>query len=117
ARSVFVDYRAWATNVPEEAAAASSSWSRATGAGPVMKSSQALPPGVTTREVSFFSEGVKTYGKLFLPSGFSAASNAAGVVVAPNAGQTALTVESYAAAVAQRGIVAMAIDYRGWGKS
>jgi dienelactone hydrolase len=39
------------------------------------------------------------------------------VIVAPNVGQTAVTVESQAAALAQRGIVAMAIDYRGWGKS
>ena len=73
--------------------------------------------GVTTREVSFFSEGVKSYGKLFLPSGFSGSANAAAVVVAPNVGQTVVSVESHAAALAQRGIVAMAIDYRGWGKS
>jgi dienelactone hydrolase len=87
------------------------------GPGPGAKGPPALPAGVTTRDASFFSEGVKAHGKLFLPAGFSSGSNAAAVVVAPNVGQTAVTVESHAAALAQRGIVAMAIDYRGWGKS
>jgi hypothetical protein len=32
---------------------------------------------VAAREIAFFSEGVKSYGKLFMPAGFSAASNAA----------------------------------------
>ena len=85
--------------------------------GAAPKVSPDLPAGVTTRDVTFFSEGVKSYGKLFLPSGFSGSANAAGVVVAPNVGQTVVSVESHAAALAQRGIVAMAIDYRGWGKS
>ena len=85
--------------------------------GPGPKGPAELPAGVTTRDVTFFSEGVKSHGKLFLPSGFSAGSNAAAVIVAPNTGQTATTVEAHAAAAAQRGLVAMAIDYRGWGKS
>jgi dienelactone hydrolase len=85
--------------------------------GPGPKPSAELPAGVTTRDVTFFSEGVKSHGKLFLPSGFSAGSNAAAVIVAPNTGQTATTVEAHAIAAAQRGLVAMAIDYRGWGKS
>jgi dienelactone hydrolase len=87
------------------------------GGGPGMTAPSGLPSGVTTRDATFFSEGVKSYGKVFLPSGFSATSNAAAVIVAPNAGQTAGSVESQAAAIAQRGMVAMAIDYRGWGKS
>jgi dienelactone hydrolase len=86
-------------------------------AGAMPKSSPDLPAGITTREVVFFSEGVKAHGKLFLPSGFSAASNAGAVVVAPNVGQKATSVEPHAIAAAQRGLVAMAIDYRGWGKS
>ena len=60
---------------------------------------------------------MKSYAKVFFPTGFSPASNAAAVIVAPNAGDTAANVESQAAALAQRGMVAMAIDYRGWGKS
>jgi dienelactone hydrolase len=39
------------------------------------------------------------------------------VVVAPDLGQTAAAVESQAAELAARGIVGVAIDYRGWGKS
>jgi dienelactone hydrolase len=38
-------------------------------------------------------------------------------VLAPGWGQTAATIESYAARFAARGLVAMAIDYRGWGRS
>ncbi|MBY0495065.1 MAG: alpha/beta hydrolase [Cyanobacteria bacterium] len=87
------------------------------GPGPAIQSSPQMPPGVTAREVVFFSEGIKAYAKVFLPSGFSSTSNAAAVVVAPGVGQTVRTIEPAAAALAQRGLVAMAIDYRGWGKS
>jgi dienelactone hydrolase len=67
--------------------------------------------------VVFFSEGIKSHGKLFLPAGFSETGNVPAVVVAPGVGQLATTVESQASAIAQRGMAAMAIDYRGWGKS
>ncbi len=40
-----------------------------------------------------------------------------GVVLAPAAGETAASIEGYAARLAQKGLIAMAIDYRGWGKS
>jgi dienelactone hydrolase len=114
----FLEYLSIAEKVSEDPAVASSTASGATAVARVaMKNAPALPAGVTTREVSFFSEAVKAYGKMFLPSGFSADSKAAAVIVAPGVGQTAVTVESYASALAQRGIVAMAIDYRGWGKS
>jgi len=86
-------------------------------AGPPAKASPDLPPGISARDVVFFSEGVKSHGRLFVPAGFSTTGNSAAVVVAPNVGQTATTVESQAVALAQRGMVAMAIDYRGWGKS
>jgi dienelactone hydrolase len=76
-----------------------------------------VPAGVTSRDVAFFSEAVKSYGKVFFPAGFTATSNAAAVIVAPNWGETAASVEGQAAALAGGGIVAMAIDYRGWGKS
>ncbi len=73
---------------------------------------------MTTRDVTFFSEGVKSHGKLFLPSGFSAGSNAAAVIVAPNAGDRPRPPSKHTRPrLAQRGLVAMAIDYRGWGKS
>jgi dienelactone hydrolase len=73
--------------------------------------------GMTTRDVRFFSEGVQCSGKLFLPSGFSSSGSTAAVVLAPGWGETAATVENQAAQLAGRGLAALAIDYRGWGKS
>ena len=75
------------------------------------------PAGVTTRDVQFYSEAVLMKGKLFLPSGFSASSKAAAVVLAPGTAETAASVERYATKIASQGIVALAFDYRGWGRS
>jgi len=77
----------------------------------------ALPAGVTAKEVKFFSEGVQCAGRIFLPKGFTADGKASAVVLAPGWGDTAATIEKYAARFAGRGLVAMAIDYRGWGRS
>ena len=77
----------------------------------------ALPDGVTAKEVKFFSEGVQCTGRIFLPKGFTADGKASAVVLAPGWGDTAATIEKYAARFAGRGLVAMAIDYRGWGRS
>ena len=68
-------------------------------------------------EVRFYSEGIQCYGKLFLPKDFSPESKAAAVVLAPGSGETAAKIEHYAAYFAERGLVAMVIDYRGWGRS
>jgi alpha-beta hydrolase superfamily lysophospholipase len=73
--------------------------------------------GISQRVVMFFSEAFECYGKLFLPPGFSASSKAGAVVLAPGMGETAASVEHTAGKLAAAGIVAMAIDYRGWGKS
>jgi len=73
--------------------------------------------GVTTRDIRFYSEAVLCHGKLFLPAGFSSAAKAPAVVLAPTPGETAATLDRYASAIAAKGMVAMAIDYRGWGKS
>jgi len=72
---------------------------------------------ITKRDVWFYSEAVRSYATLFLPAGFSATSNTPAVIVAPDWGQTAAAVEAQAAELAKRGIVGVAIDYRGWGKS
>jgi dienelactone hydrolase len=74
-------------------------------------------PTMATREATFYSEGVKTYAKLYFPSGFSASSNVGAVIVAPDPGGTAEGVESEARAIAASGLVGVAIDYRGAGKS
>lgn len=76
-----------------------------------------LPDGVAARDVRFYSEGVQCYGKIFAPKGFSAESRAPAIALAPGWGETAVSIEKYAAHFATRGLVAMVIDYRGWGRS
>ncbi len=76
-----------------------------------------LPSGVSTKDAHFYSEGVLCYGRLFLPGGFSADSRLPAVVLAPGWGETHAAVDRYAAQFAARGLVAMTIDYRSWGKS
>ena len=77
----------------------------------------APPPYPSIRDITFFSEGIRCHARLYLPPGFSAASNVAAVIVSPNRGQTAEHFEEEAAAIARAGLLAMAIDYRGWGNS
>jgi dienelactone hydrolase len=79
----------------------------------------ATPPaeGVTAKEVKFFSEAVQCYAQIYLPKGFSVEGKVPAVVLAPAPGDTAASIDKYAAQLAARGLVAMTIDYRGWGKS
>ena len=67
--------------------------------------------------MQFYSEAVQCYAKIYLPKGFGSESKSPAVVLAPAPGATAESVDRYAAQLAARGLVAMAIDYRGWGKS
>lgn len=78
---------------------------------------ETLPPGVTAKVVTYYSDHVACYGRIFFPKGFSADSKVPGVVLANGWTGKATTLERYAAQFAERGLVAMAIDYRGWGKS
>jgi uncharacterized protein len=77
----------------------------------------AMSPDVTSKDVMFFSEAVQCYARIYMPKGFGPDSKAAAVVLAPAPGSTSASVEKYAARLAARGFVAMAIDYRGWGRS
>jgi len=87
-------------------------------AGPLpLRAGSQTSEGVTAKDVRFYSEGIECYGKIFMPKDFSAESKTPGVVLAPDRGETATSVEKYAARFASRGLVAMIIDYRGWGKS
>jgi dienelactone hydrolase len=86
-------------------------------AQPIRTVAPPLPAGVTSKEVTFFSEGVQCSAKIFAPTGLSGDRKAAAVVMAPAPGETRASVEKYAAQFAARGLVAMAIDYRGWGRS
>ncbi len=76
-----------------------------------------LPDGVAAKDVRFYSEGIQCYGKIFTPKGFSAESKVPAVALAPDWGETAPSIEKHAAHFAARGLVAMVIDYRGWGRS
>jgi dienelactone hydrolase len=76
-----------------------------------------LPEGVTAKDVTYYSEHVACYGRVFFPEGFDANGQTAGIVLAPGFAETAASIEPMAAELAARGLVAMAIDYRGWGKS
>jgi uncharacterized protein len=76
-----------------------------------------LADGVTTRDVIYFSDDVACYAKLFLPKGFSTAAKTPGVVLAHGWTGTHLSIEKYGARFAEKGLVAMVIDYRGWGDS
>jgi dienelactone hydrolase len=78
----------------------------------------AAPPpaayaGVNTQDVSWYSEQVKVSGKLFKAAG----AKAPAVVLAPGWGETAASMDAYALALAKSGVSALAMDYRGWGKS
>src|SRR5262245_13706872 len=78
---------------------------------------ESLPEGVVAKDVRFYSEGIECYGKIFTPKDFNVGGKAPAVALAPDWGETATSIEKFAAHFASRGLVAMAIDYRGWGKS
>ena len=77
----------------------------------------ALPEGVRSRQVTFYSDGAPCYGRIFLPKGFSARGKWPAVVVGHGINAQAVGIEKYAARFAERGLVAMAIDYRTYGYS
>ncbi len=76
-----------------------------------------LAEGVTTREITYYSDGVACYGKIFFPKGFSATGKTPGVVLGQGWAGNHFSIEKYGARFAERGLVAMVIDYRGWGSS
>ena len=73
--------------------------------------------GAAGKDVRFFSEAVSIHGRLFYPPGFTTTGSAPAVVLAPGWGETVAATEKAAAQFAAKGLVALAIDYRGWGKS
>ena len=76
-----------------------------------------MPEGVATKEVVYYSDGVACYGKIFYPKGFDTSKKTAAVVLGQGWAGSHVSIEKYAAAFAKHGLVAMAIDYRGWGNS
>ena len=78
----------------------------------------ALPDGVTTRQITFYVDGgTPLYGKLFSPNGFKATDRRPAVVVGHGINALSIGIEKYAARFAERGLVAMAIDYQSYGFS
>jgi dienelactone hydrolase len=78
-----------------------------------------LGDGVTTRQIVYFSEGLACYGKIFFPKGFdpSKTPGIPAVVLGQGYAGTHISIEKYANRFAEKGLVAMVIDYRGWGFS
>ena len=77
----------------------------------------ALPEGVRSRQITFYSDGAPCYGRIFFPKGFNARGKWPAVVVGHGINAQAVGIEKYAARFAERGLVAMAIDYRTYGYS
>lgn len=76
-----------------------------------------LAPGVTAKEVTYYSDGIACYAKLFFPKGFSPQARTPGVVLGQGWAGTHFSIEKYGARFAEKGLVSMVIDYRGWGSS
>jgi dienelactone hydrolase len=76
-----------------------------------------LPEGVTRRESTYYSDDVPCYAMLFFPKGFSTTGKTPAVVLGQGWASTHFSIEKYGARLAERGFVAMVIDYRSWGYS
>ena len=77
-----------------------------------------LPDGVTTRQITFYVDGgTPLYGKLFFPKGSRSTDRRPGIVVGHGINALSIGIEKYAARFAERGLVAMAIDYQSYGFS
>lgn len=76
-----------------------------------------LGEGVTSREVTYYSDDVACYGKIFFPKNYDPKGKTPAIVLGQGWAGTHFSIEKYAARFAERGLVAMAIDYRGWGWS
>jgi len=76
-----------------------------------------LADGITSKEVTYFSDGVACWAKIFYPKGFAPDGKTPGVVLGQGWAGSHFSIEKYGARFAERGLVSMVIDYRGWGSS
>src|SRR5262245_57919830 len=76
-----------------------------------------MAEGVTAKEVTYYSDGVGCYAKIFYPKGFSTSGKTPGVVLGQGWAGTHFSIEKYGARFAERGLVALVLDYRGWGST
>ena len=84
---------------------------------PVEHRKYVLAEGVESRDVTFYSDETACAARMFFPKGFSKEGSYPGVVVCQGWTGIADTIHKYGNRFAQRGMVAMTIDYRGWGES
>ncbi|GAA3100562.1 alpha/beta hydrolase [Rhizobium viscosum] len=81
-------------------------------------SASAFAADIKTRQVSFENEGTTLAGTLYLPADFQPAEKRPGVLV--TGAWTSIKEQMsglYAREMAERGFVALAFDFRGWGQS
>jgi hypothetical protein len=76
-----------------------------------------MAPGVTRREVTYYSDDVACFAIIFYPKDFDPNGKTPAIVLGQGWTGTHHSIAKYAARFAEKGLVAMAIDYRGWGNS
>ena len=72
---------------------------------------------VTSRTVTFENEGVALAGTIYLPSGFDGTPQDAVIVTGAWTSVQEQMPSTYATEMAERGMIAVTFDFRGWGKS
>jgi len=72
---------------------------------------------ITTRTVEFSSAGQTLAGTLYLPEGFDGEARDAVIVTGAWTSVEEQMPATYARGMAQRGLIAVTFDFRGWGKS
>jgi uncharacterized protein len=85
---------------------------------PVASAPQAAKSEITPKTVTFFSEGVKLVGDLYLPAGLAAGEKRAGIVLCYGyTGVRTLFLTPTAHALSEAGYAVLTFDYKGWGDS
>lgn len=80
-----VELREWAPREPRERSTKPEDWR------------YSLPGGVTTRQVTFYSDETRCYGKLFLPAGFGPSGGWPAVVLGHGFNAISVAIEKYGA--------------------
>jgi hypothetical protein len=70
-----------------------------------------------TKDVTYYSDEIPCYAKIFYPKGFSADGSWPAIIVGHGYNAKHYAIEKHGARFADRGLVAMVIDYRSYGMS
>lgn len=77
-----------------------------------------LPAGVVVKQITFYVDGgTRLYGKIYYPKGFAGKGSWPAIVVGHGINALSIGIEKFASRFAERGFVAMAIDYQSYGFS